>query len=64
MNSYGNETYRQYIYKNEREGHYSFLLGFGRNCEIVFFKALGPDHGQRFRVSQNSWRESIKNTHK
>jgi hypothetical protein len=43
--------HRDEIYKNSREGHCPFLLGFVRNCEIVVFKDLGPDHWQRSRLS-------------
>jgi hypothetical protein len=32
------------ICKSVREGHSPFLLRFVRNCEIVVFKDMSPDH--------------------
>lgn len=50
------------IYESAREGYCPFLLEFVRNCKLVVFKDLGPDHSKRSRLRWNSWIDSIKNT--
>jgi hypothetical protein len=35
---------REEVYKSVREGPCPILLEFGRNCKIVVFKDLGPNH--------------------
>jgi len=38
--------HKEEIYKSSKEGHFPFLLGFVRNCKIMVFKDLGPNHLQ------------------
>jgi hypothetical protein len=35
---------REEVYKRAKEGPCHILLEFGRNCKIMVFKDLNPDH--------------------